>query len=412
MTDKNAVHSIGTGPKVKKPVLALLETREIEQCVPWAGLTVIAELLGLEFRRPEMFGDSNEHWKTIWAEIGDLIETADAFIIKDGVVLSEFSKQLRSRIANGARIVVIPDRNRLTETNAFLGEFGLAGTDYRILPKASAGAIALTIPRSADCYLDRELLEGVDIATFNSLRAVYFERDALPVLLANQESWAVDTTTDFEVTWNRLKLSCIARWEGASGGAVVVLGDNVFWDNGRRWTDLSLMPGIQQNAMLSANLLRYLGRMAAVTVSPAQHCERAEKNLATFVLTAVKLHFGEEWWADAIPQNIREKCAVRQEQEVKRKFPREAFLDIVDLKAIIEKQWSLVFQPYFKQIGESQGKDKAVAWIDKFNELRRLVAHPLKAHLADYSMSSQEIAFTQEVDDRAFALLNSLPQQS
>jgi hypothetical protein len=384
--------------------------REIGQHVPWGGLAVAARLSGLEYKRPELQGQSSDQWLHLWKDLESLVETADAFIVADGAVLTEFSERLKKRVADGARVLVIPDINCLSQMNAFLSSFGLAATPYRILPDASDSTV-LTIPRLLECYLDRDLLDAVDSVTFTSVTAVRFERDAIPVLLASEKSWAVDATSDFPIKWNRLELACIARWEGPSGGAVVVIGGDIFWDTSRRWTDLSLMPGIQHNGRLSANLLRYAAKIAAVTVSPAQHCERAEQNLATFVLTKLQLHFGQEWWAEGVPLNIRQECAKRQEEEVRRKFPKEAYLNLIDLKTIMEKNWNLFLQ-HFKKPGETQGKDKALSWLDKFNELRRLTAHPLKTHIAEYSMSPEESEFARDVDERALFLINSLPQHS
>ena len=369
-----------------------------------------AEMSGIDYRHPELSGQASKDWKHLWTELGSLVETADAFIVSDGTVLAEFSQRLKARVSDGARILVVTDVNCVAGVNAFLGSFGLATTPYRILPD-SPGSTVLTIARRPECFLDRELLEGVDAVTFSWVTAVRFERGAIPVLLADDNTWAVDVTSDFPISWNRPDVSCIARWEGPRGGAVVVLGGDIFGDTTCKWTDLSIAPGIQQNVKLSANLLRYAAKLFDAGVSPAQHCERAEKNLATFVLTVLQLLYGQEWWAEGVPLHIRQECAKRQEEEVRRKFPKEAYLNLIDLKAMMEKNW-LLFQPYFKKNSEAQGKDKSLSWLDKCNELRRLIAHPLKAHLADYSLTSEEIELALYADDRALSLLNSLPQQS
>jgi len=163
---------------------------------------------------------------------------------------------------------------------------------------------------------------------------------------------------------------------GANAGAVVALGDGgVFGDAALRWTDSSLMPGIQQNARLADNLICYAVKIAGAGVTPAQHCKRAEKNLATFVLTALQLHCGVKWWHKGIPLNIRQECVQRKEEEPHREFPKDAYLNLIDLKKIMERNWPL-FQSYFKKIGESQSKDKALSWMERFNEIRRLQAHP------------------------------------
>src|SRR5262249_47774647 len=151
--------------------------------------------------------------------------------------------QLKQRVESGARVLLTADVNQMTEVNDFLSTFGLSTTSHRILA-SDPDSSALTIRRQSDCFVDQDLLDGVEAVVFNSVAAVAFERDALPVLFAPESTWAVDLAADLPVEWNRREVGCISRWQGSTGGAVVLLGGNIFWDMSRRSTNLSIMPGI------------------------------------------------------------------------------------------------------------------------------------------------------------------------
>ncbi len=114
----------------------------------------------------------------------------------------------------------------------------------------------------------------------------------------------------------------------------------------------------------------------------------------------------EEWWANGVPLEIRQECAKRQEEESHRKLQKEAYLDLIDLKKIIYRNWRF-FQSYFVAIGEKRGKDGALGWIDKLNEIRRFLAHPLKAHIAGCTLRDSEVHSLTEADSMALSLLNS-----
>ena len=106
-----------------------------------------------------------------------------------------------------------------------------------------------------------------------------------------------------------------------------------------------------------------------------------------------------------MPLPVRQKCAQRQEEENNR-LPKEAYFDLIDLKTVMHKNWSL-FEPHFRKAQCEGGKDKSLGWMAKLNELRRLVGHPLKKHVAGYSFSDQEGQLLRDADDFAKRLLAS-----
>jgi hypothetical protein len=136
-------------------------------------------------------------------------------------------------------------------------------------------------------------------------------------------------------------------------------------------------------------------------------CKRIEVSLARFVRGILQRANPSEWWTEYVPLTIRQKCAQRQEEENNRVKNKEAYVDLIDLKAIMHKNWTL-FEQHFREEKREGGKEKCLAWLDKVNELRRLVGHPLKKDLSGYSFSEPEKALLAEADDLAKRLLDKL----
>jgi hypothetical protein len=135
--------------------------------------------------------------------------------------------------------------------------------------------------------------------------------------------------------------------------------------------------------------------------SPEELCRFAEIQLVDFVLDVIKRPEGD-WWGDRIPTTIRQECAKRQEEEGCR-YPKHAYFDLIDLKTIMGKNWPL-FEPHFKAVGLEGGKERSLAWIDGLNQIRRLVGHPLKRHVAGHLFSMDEIQSLADSYRLTFAL--------
>jgi hypothetical protein len=120
-------------------------------------------------------------------------------------------------------------------------------------------------------------------------------------------------------------------------------------------------------------------------------------------LDTLKQNLGADWWVDGVPEEVRKICATRQEEE-RNKLPKECYLDLIDLKKIMFKNWRF-FDPIFCEAGTGkQGKEKNLEFMDEQNRLRRLVAHPLKAHLSEYEFSASEIEFIKTTDALAMKM--------
>ncbi|MBI5489014.1 MAG: ATP-binding protein [Deltaproteobacteria bacterium] len=119
------------------------------------------------------------------------------------------------------------------------------------------------------------------------------------------------------------------------------------------------------------------------------------------VVGLLRRRFENEWWTQGVPKSIRMDAAPRFEEENER-VPMEACLFLIDLKAIVEKNWDL-FQPHFEEAGK-QGKAKSLGWLVQLNDLRKRTAHPIKLTYLD--VTDEELAFLAE----RFAFVQRLEQ--
>jgi DNA sulfur modification protein DndB len=80
----------------------------------------------------------------------------------------------------------------------------------------------------------------------------------------------------------------------------------------------------------------------------------------------------------------------QQEDAPEKQLELDAYLDFIDKKKIIEKSenWT-AFKPYFDiPLPGEKGYAKNLKWMDRLNELRRVVAHPHKR-----AFKSDDLAF-------------------
>lgn len=110
--------------------------------------------------------------------------------------------------------------------------------------------------------------------------------------------------------------------------------------------------------------------------------EQSEMRLFHWLLGGLKREHGDRWWSEGIPESVRIECQRRREQEAASEVLQiEAFLALIDLRPIAQKNWQICRAP-FERIAEAQGKERATEWIVELNEIRKLWAHPIKRYFS------------------------------
>jgi DNA sulfur modification protein DndB len=106
-----------------------------------------------------------------------------------------------------------------------------------------------------------------------------------------------------------------------------------------------------------------------------------ESRMTDIIVNYFKKMHGSNYWNYIGTKEMRVKAYERQQEEAPEKqLELEAYLDLIDKKKIVEKSdhWS-VFKPIFDiPLPGEKGYSKNVKWMDRLNELRRIVAHPAK----------------------------------
>lgn len=142
-----------------------------------------------------------------------------------------------------------------------------------------------------------------------------------------------------------------------------------------------------------------------VVGDPEDMWRRIETNMADVVFAVLSREFRGKWWVE-LQEPIRIECAKRHEAE-KCAFPKEAYLDFIHLKSIIEDHWN-IFAPLFSSVGLPSNRSQSLAFMNVVNQLRRLLAHPLKRHVAKREFSDAELQELSKADDIATRLLEKV----
>jgi len=373
------------------------------------GLSEIAGKVGHQVESVSYDGSSEGFIKACDKAAG-LIEQSSAFFLPNSRIFSiedldhaAHARRIRRRIKDGARLLVTPFINKLDNWNAFLAPYDLLVTTLRIYRREGKTLFGrdgeITIARSAHSFRDAHLFRGVHQVVLRQPVAIWYGGESLPLLMATETELPIDATTDFlpvpeppsdpqirfPPEWNARELACMAVWYGEKGGAVLASVGPVLSD-----------PFIDQNQVLAANIIAFLAENSKPPMSAVDICHNIEICLVDFVLGVLR-STGDNWWTERIQFQIREKCAVRHEEE-KCHYPKEAYLDLIDLKTIINKEW-VMFESHLRAVGCEGGKEKSLAWLDRLNEIRRMVGHPLKKHVAGYNFSKEEMRFLTECND-------------
>lgn len=129
-------------------------------------------------------------------------------------------------------------------------------------------------------------------------------------------------------------------------------------------------------------LAEYISSKDESRIAEAQATIKYIENRVTeIVINHFKKVHGANYWNYIGTKEMRVKAYERQqEDEPEKQLDLEAYLDFIDKKKIIEKSenWSN-FKAYFDiPLKDEKGYSKNLKWMDRLNELRRIVAHPHK----------------------------------
>jgi DNA sulfur modification protein DndB len=145
------------------------------------------------------------------------------------------------------------------------------------------------------------------------------------------------------------------------------------------------------------DFLKWVGQQESEKIEEANSLvmKISEKMIDCVVGTLKAIHgtkrmpSGDEvFWEKGIESRRVKENAFKKQQEdsAERRRPKEAYLDLIDLREIMKQpnNWDH-FAPIFNvpMPGEKKGNKFYLSWMDQFNDLRRIAAH--KSSLRTYS---------------------------
>jgi hypothetical protein len=105
-------------------------------------------------------------------------------------------------------------------------------------------------------------------------------------------------------------------------------------------------------------------------------CE-IEVRLHNLVRQTLKSAHGDRWWREGIPEPTRKQCQLRKEEDPTPLDEPYHYTTFVDLKSIIEKNWSVFLVALPKAL--TGNKQDSLKRLQTLNDIRNRVMHPVKA---------------------------------
>jgi hypothetical protein len=320
------------------------------------------------------------------APIVDFIRNSDGMILpyENFLTTPELVDAIQKRVKDGGRLLVRIGPNNVDQLNPFLDPYGIQGTRVALHDPAGGRMIELEREEGPDAFGPHELLDGVDSLVLELTNAISYSGGTLPIITLPADRFlVVDQQTDFPADWTSPQISCMVLAPHTDEGGVLATSSGFFIHDPYESAGGILFPGITgaSNRMLAGNVLRWLAGHSA-TRSYAEHAfhlvDRIERSLVEFTVRRLESALAD-WWTDGVPVSVRKKCSERQEDEGN-KLPRGAYLDIVDVKTILEvpRNWK-IFEKDLRMVGWTD-KKAALSWIPEFNDIRRNVMHPTRRH--------------------------------
>ena len=171
----------------------------------------------------------------------------------------------------------------------------------------------------------------------------------------------------------------------------------------------TVFPGITgaDNLLFAANILRWLAgnnlRSRDRTVEAFELVDHIERSFLEYMHRKLCAAYADNWWTEGIPVEIRKKCAERCEEEGN-KLPKPAYLDLLDSKNIVDKNWQ-AFEQDFNIVGWRGGKRAALGWFTRLNELRKNVMHPTRRHFVPTLVAQEDVVWLRQLHTEIQKLL-------
>jgi DGQHR domain-containing protein len=126
-----------------------------------------------------------------------------------------------------------------------------------------------------------------------------------------------------------------------------------------------------------------------------------ERILSETVLEELKANYdGDKWWYDGVPKSARQPATQRQEEDNNSSGSKEAYLNLIDYRTIIESNWQILGE----MLGMGTGaRAKRTLWINDTNEIRKIAMHASKGATVSFDQLSRLAGYRDELRKRGSA---------
>lgn len=105
-----------------------------------------------------------------------------------------------------------------------------------------------------------------------------------------------------------------------------------------------------------------------------------ERSIRKYLFDKFKDIYGDDYFERGVTNKDMKTQAYNKslDDEKEKRAPIEAYLDFIDLKKIVEQRnnWNIFKELFNISLPGVKGEAKNLAWMDRFNKLRRIPAHP------------------------------------
>lgn len=129
---------------------------------------------------------------------------------------------------------------------------------------------------------------------------------------------------------------------------------------------------------LETEIVTYCKRLSTITSDSYAILQDLEKTLRTFIVVRLKAKYGDRWWIQGIPEDIRQQCQERKDkgENIYPWFGTEEhelidYADFTDYAKIIARRdnWRMVFEPVIRK------KEVFIAKLHELEPIRNKIAH-------------------------------------
>ena len=168
------------------------------------------------------------------------------------------------------------------------------------------------------------------------------------------------------------------------------------------------VPGIEggDNERCCRDTLRLIGELPSPSIFDWTEAYRLlsqiEANCYWITSHTLQRAFGADWWAAAVPEAIRQKCAARKLTEGGQ-YPDHAYLELMEYKKLWTRHWPLIVGAASTSEGPFPiEKKQAEDVFESIHPIRKKNAHPTKVAAIAQSRPSRS---EREVLERAAQLI-------